>query len=134
MGTPRHKAEVLRLEDWHSALELKEQYPYALLYCYSEVVLCETSELTDKVWDECREARFFGQEAELHIFPDEGRAVLVTDNEDSDGSDLYILDRSFELNKRFGAGRWSSVKVRYYLADDEDGQMRIALTRLAGLQ
>ena len=71
MGRPRHKAEVLRLEDGHSALELKKQYPYALLYCYSEVVLCETSELTDKVWDECREARFFGQEAELHIFPDE---------------------------------------------------------------
>ena len=125
MNSADYKVESVSIE---KAFADKDSYPYALLYCYSNVKLCRTSDLSESDLDECREARFFGPEAELHVLAEENRAVLVT--ETGQGA---VLDKVYELSKRFTEGRGCG-KVRQYLKADEDGQMKVVLTRLADVQ
>lgn len=64
------------------------------------------------------------------MFEDEEgkRAVLVADDGDGDR-----LVKRYEMAPKFsGIGR--ALKVVEYVAYDEDGQLRVALTRLAGVE
>lgn len=126
MDKKDYKLEFMSVEEAYSG---KGRYPYAILYCYSGVKLCETSEVSDKDLEECREARFFGPFGELHVLPEEGRAIDVTET-----GATAVLDKEYYLSKKFGAGKWNQVKIRQYLEADEDGQMAIVLTRLMSLK
>lgn len=107
-----------------------QEFDYALLYGISSVQLIRTAELTEIDWAECQEARFFSEDRELHVFEDEEgmRGVLAADNGDGD---RFV--KRYEMAPKFsGTGR--VLKVVEYVVYDEDGQLRIALTRLAGVE
>lgn len=125
MNSEDYKVDSESIRD---ALAEKDKYPYVLLYCYSDVRLCRTSDLSGNDLDECREARFFGPEGELHVLAEENRAVRVTET-----GQMSVLDKLYKLSKRFSKD-WDCVKVRHYLEADEDGQMQIVLTRLADVK
>ncbi len=105
------------------------QYEYALVYMVSELILKKTKELGDVLWEECLEARFFSQDKEIHIFDDDGtkKAVKVVDAKEED---TYI--QKYQLASKYRLG--STLCVKEYLSYDEDGQMKIELTRLAGIE
>ncbi len=118
-----------RVEMPISAGQIRE-FDYALLYGISSVQLTRTEALNEIDWTECQEARFFSEYRELHVFEDEEgkRAVLVADDGDGDR-----LVKRYEMAPKFsGIGR--ALKVVEYVAYDEDGQLRVALTRLAGVE
>lgn len=107
-----------------------QEFDYALLYGISSVQLARTEELNEIDWTECQEARFFSEDRELHVFEDEDgkRAVLAADDGDGDR-----LVKRYEMAPKFsGIGR--VLKVVEYVSYDEDGQLRVALTRLAGVE
>lgn len=126
MNSKDYKIESVGVDE---AYFQRDQYPYALVYCYSYMKLCETSELTEKDWDECREARFFGPIEELHVLIEEGRAIHVTEI-----GTKAVLDKEYKISRRFRNKKWNRVTIRQYLEADEDGQMRIVLTRLMDLK
>lgn len=106
-----------------------QEFEYALLYGISDVKLARTEELEGIDWEECREARFFSKDRELHVFEvgDGQQAVLVSDDNEEDR-----IVKQYEMAPRFrGIGR--VLDVVEYLIYDEDGQMRVGLTRLAGV-
>ena len=120
---------VCRTIDAEQALQDYSKYTYALLYMISERVLTRTAELGNIDWDECLEARFFSEKEELHLFRDgqEMRAVICEETDTKDQT-----DREYELQKTFIPGMTRLI-VREYFAYDEDGQVMVAKTRLAGL-
>lgn len=105
-------------------------YEYALIYMISSVKLLKAAEFDTIDWEECQEARFFSEEKELHIFDTEdGKgAVLI---KDQDNEDRVV--KKYEIAPKFSKfGK--TLKVIEYLSYDKDGQMQIALTRLAGIE
>ena len=107
-----------------------EHYDYALVYMFSSVILCKTENLDDTDWEECLEARFFSERAELHLFERDGdmQAVEIAD----DGSDKDTFIKKYQLDSKFAAmGR--NIYVKEYLDYDEDGQINVSLTRLCGI-
>ena len=116
--------------NWEEAKGKTEDYPYALVYELSKVLFGRREDVAEKIcWEECTEARFFGEDRELHLFEANGEkmAVEVWDGEQGE----WIL-RAYELEGRFRkCGRW--LKVKEYLEQDEDGQMVTVMTRLAGV-
>ena len=105
-------------------------FDYALLYWISSVEMVKAGELGAIDWEECQEARFFSEDKELHVFDANGekRAVLVKDDGDDDRN-----VRKYEIASRFS--RYGRIlKVVEYLSYDKDGQMKIALTRLSGVE
>lgn len=107
-----------------------QEFDYGLLYGISSVQLARTEDLNGIDWAECQEARFFSEDRELHVYEDEDgkRAVLAADDGDGDR-----LVKRYEMAPKFsGIGR--VLKVVEYVSYDEDGQLRIALTRLAGVE
>lgn len=107
-----------------------QEFDYALLYGISDVELIRTESLTEIDWEECLEARFFSKDRELHVFEaGEGkRAVLVSDEGDED----RIVKR-YEMANRFRE-KGRILDVVEYVDYDGDGQMRVCLTRLAGVE
>ncbi|MCM1540822.1 MAG: hypothetical protein NC121_06115 [Blautia sp.] len=115
--------------DAGKALEHIGEYPYALVYGMSGITFCRTADLKEPDWDECLEARFFGEDKEMHLYGEEGewRAVRVTGTMDED-----CLVRKYALQDRyFGPGKY--LCVCEHLEYDEDGQASVALTRLMGI-
>lgn len=108
-----------------------KEYEYALLYMISsELRLVRVEELGEVDWEECLEARFFSDEKELHIFEGEqGMCAVVT--EDVDECDQNI--RLYLLGKQYIRGK-TKVIVKEYLLYDNDGQLLVEKTRLAGLR
>ena len=105
-------------------------YEYALVYMISEMILCPVKELPELDWEECKEARFFSDTGEMHLFEGENgmEAVEVRDSDTEN-----ILVKEYCLNAKFSAvGK--SILVQEYLTYDEDGQADVALTRLKGIQ
>lgn len=121
-----HTQSVTLQEAWASM----HDYTYALLYKCSEIVLCETAELTDQDLDECMEARFFSDSMELHIFENENGmcAVRVTDTDEND-----VLIKEYELDSRFSGKGTKLLVVQEYIEYDADGQAFVGLTRLKGV-
>ena len=115
------------------ALEMVKEFNWALLYRISSVRLCKAEAIEAKDWEECIEARIFREDAELHIFPQENRAVLVSDT-DEKAQDLVIQDQDYKLGGRFARHGSSRFTVRRYLEADDDGQLNVMLTRLMSVK
>lgn len=126
-----------------------QSFDYALLYRFSECKLCKAETLTASDWNECMEARLFGRQKEFHVFPQEEYGILVEDQEEdrqssdsetaemTSGSETGQLWReAVRIERRYRLAHtdtWKTVVVYQYLEQDEDGQNRIVLTRLADL-
>lgn len=123
--------EVLQYEKKEDFEKEIVKYPFALLYYLSEVKLTECAKLAGKIdFSQLLEARFFGEQGELHIFRDEEqlRAVEVKEIGKTD----YIEKKEI-LGKNFQeAGRY--LMIRKYVDYDDDGQAVIALTRLSSIE
>lgn len=106
------------------ALERGAALPWALVRSLSRVTLGPVPADVDT--DELIEARFFGPDQEVRLFQTEDglRAVQLTAEPD----DSTIEQVRPIADPAFGG----SVTVIYTLQADEDGQMNIAYTRLAG--
>lgn len=79
--------------------------------------------------DELLEARFFSEDAELHIFrdsEDELKAVLIRDE--------FLSDEYETCDVRYQTQEGKTLIVREYLKADEDGQMCVVLTRAVGIE
>ena len=117
-----------------------QSFDYALLYRFSECKLCKAETLTASDWNECMEARLFGRQKEFHVFPQEGYGILVEDQEEdgqsSDSETGQQWREAVRIERRYRLAHtdtWKTVVVYQYLEQDEDGQNRIVLTRLADL-
>ena len=107
---------------------------------FSECKLCKAETLTASDWNECMEARLFGRQKEFHVFPQEGYGILVEDQEEdgqsSDSETGQQWREAVRIERRYRLAHtdtWKTVVVYQYLEQDEDGQNRIVLTRLADL-
>ncbi len=120
-----HKEQI----SYQDAVAQIGNYSYALLYNYSEMKLCSAGDITEKDLSECTEARFFRPDGEIHLLTPEEKAVLVTD-----GDEAHVLTESYKLAERFQFDGKKTVEIRKYLEPDKDGQMRVVLTRRAGLR
>lgn len=126
---------IVNKYSFDEAKERLSGYEYALLYMISELRFCRIEELGTVDWTQCMEARFFSDNAELHLFERSGSMIAV---ELSDGDEKDWNDRSYELNLSVLKGSSSlknarRITVREYFAEDEDGQMTIDAVRLAAL-
>lgn len=103
-----------------------ETYPYALLYCMSELRLNKCELLRDIKRDEVMEARFFGIEGELHFYIEDGKniGVEIADQEDEDS----MIENIPVLDNKKGLGKY--IQVKRYIDYDSDGQAFVAQTRL----
>ncbi len=110
-----------------------KRHTWALLYQISDIILCRTEDVKEEDWNECIEARFFRKDSEFHYLPEDNLAVTVADSKD-ENTDVVIQESEYEISGRFRAEGISSVTVRRYLRADEDGQLRVVLTRLMELK
>ena len=110
--------------------ECYKDYPYALIYMMSELVFSKTEELKDIIWDECLEARFFGENGEIHLFQNNGDPECIMIEDNANDADVDTLVDQYKLNNRF-LKHGSRLLVKRYIGFDEDGQAFIKLTRLA---
>lgn len=126
------------------ALDMVQNYKYALLYRFSDVYLCDACDVKKDDWQECYEARIFSEDAELHfIFEEDIRAILVEDIASNAASHAAahvnegeILISDYKLNGKYTRNlkdKKQILRVQQYLKEDEDGQMYIWLTRLKDL-
>lgn len=120
--------------DISSALKTEEicKYKYVILNRMSSLDLVSVEDLqTNRDIDptELLEARFFSEDAELHIFrdnDDELKAIRISETDTGD---------DYEMNEvRYMIRGGGVFVVREYLKGDEDGQMCVALTRAAGVE
>ena len=123
--------EILQYEKKEDFEKETEKYPFALLYYLSEVKLTECAKLAGNIdFSQLLEARFFGEQGELHIFRNEEqlRAVEVKEIGETD----YIEKRE-TLGKNFQKAG-SYLLIRKYVDYDDDGQAVIVLTRLRSIE
>ena len=121
---------VCKTVDAQEAIRDYRRFPYALLYMISERILARTEDLAGIRWEECLEARFFSEKEELHLFDDgEGMRAVLCEETDTQNQ----ADTEYELQKAFIPGM-RRLTVREYFSYDDDGQLRVAKTRLAGLR
>ena len=106
------------------------KYKYALLYGISSIKLCHPGDVTGELRKECYEARFFREDGELHFFGDNLEQVVSVSDQGSEDTlnELYVLANRFNLDNK------KLVEVKKYLETDQDGQMRVVLTRLSDLK
>lgn len=116
------KREHLQLED---AIAKGLQLPYGFVKSYSTVALGRKPLLLDP--EELLEARFFDAQQEIRLFWRED--VLQAVRLEREPEDVVVY-RSYLLSNpaRFG----KKIKVCQLLETDEDGQVYIAATQLAG--
>ena len=118
------------------AKKMIEGFDYALIYMISEVILkkIDKTDIVESInWEECEEARFFSENKEIHFFRENGKLQAVKTSDDQNESKMDCMQKKYELASKFrNLGR--SVLVKEYLEYDEDGQVRIAQTRLRGIE
>ncbi len=105
------------------------QYSYALMHMMSSVYFGKASDITIN-WEELLEARFFSENKEMHIFKcgNQWKAVELSDTEDSE-----VIVKNYEIAAQYkNIGR--QIRVKEYLAEDEDGQVYVKYTRLCGVE
>lgn len=121
--------KILEIEP-EKAYESIKNYKYALVYMISQLKLSKTEDLGEIDWEECLEARFFSEDKELHIFDVEGekKAVEVCDEGQED-----VVEKRYQLDNQF-KNLGTVVVVQEYLSYDEDGQIKVELTRLKGIE
>ena len=118
------------------AKKMIEGFDYALIYMISEVILkkIDKTDIVESInWVECEEARFFSENKEIHFCRENGKLQAVKTSDDKNESKMDWMQKKYELASKFrNLGR--SVLVKEYLEYDEDGQVRIAQTRLMGIE
>lgn len=118
------------------AKKMIEGFDYALIYMISEVILkkIDKTDIVESInWEECEEARFFSENKEIHFFRENGKLQAVKTSDDKNESKMDWMQKKYKLASKFrNLGR--SVLVKEYLEYDEDGQVRIAQTRLMGIE
>lgn len=121
--------KILEIEP-EKAYESIGNYKYALVYMISQLKLSKTEDLGEIDWEECLEARFFSEDKELHIFDVEGekKAVEVCDDGQED-----VVEKRYQLDNQF-KNLGTAVVVQEYLSYDEDGQIKVEVTRLKGIE
>ena len=135
-------SEFAKKVDVASALTAREvyKYDYVILNMMSSLELMPVSDVLKTDADgnpaqlyfdpeELLEARFFSDEAELHIFRDSEdnlSAVLIRDE--------FLNDEYETCDVRYQTQSGKTLVVREYLKADEDGQMCAVLTRAAGIE
>lgn len=128
-----YRVKEISLEE---AKKKAEQYPYGLVYLFDKILLGKMEIIKERIcWENCIEARFFSKQEELHIFDYNGeeRAVCVEDTEEIEQYQISF-ERSYPLSETFGKQIFHTFQVKEYLGCDEDGQVRVLLTRLVGLK
>ncbi len=112
--------------EYESAKEQIKEYEQGLVYYISstEVIKPVQDEI---VWEECLEARFFSEKAELRFFRD-GSSWIVSMASDEEGD--TTVDEIYEA-ARSSIGE--KVKIREYYEPDEDGQMVLVAKRLVSI-
>lgn len=124
--------KILRhsFDNWKEAIEQSNHFPYALIYMMSDLLLlsCENMKL-DIAYEEVLEARFFGEDGEIHLFSSDGSisSVEVSDEEQQEVRDIW-----YPLEGRFK--KMGRLLTRQYIEYDEDGQGYVALTRCVALK
>ena len=95
--------------------------------------LGKLSDMSEIDWAECLEARFFSRDRELHVWPEEDglHTALTWDEEAGQETGMEQLTRRFVLRRIAGGGK---LLVREYFGYDEDGQLFVEKTRLAGIE
>ena len=88
--------------DINTAKQKIKDYPYALLYMFSEVILLESLGLGEINWSECMEARFFGKDGELRFWRESGAMVAA----EFSGQGESILS-DYALDGRYN-NRWKN--------------------------
>lgn len=102
--------------------EHPERFPYQMVWHLSFVELGASHLPADLAG--VTEARFFGPEAELRFYREDGSlAAALVKHEDGD----VVIERTVRLLPKFGR----TLKQVQYIAFDQDGQGYVALTRLA---
>lgn len=117
----------------HSMDGGRERIPvngWGFLQMLSSVQLGQSEGLRNFDAEECVEARFFSEDREVRFFRREGNLECV-ELSDTEGSDH--IDRDYLVAGLFRESG-KSVTVRYYLDEDEDGQVYVSGTRLVGVQ
>lgn len=106
--------------DLEKAKSLVGGYDYVIAHMISELQFGMPDQVNIN-WEELEELHAFGLKGELHVFgaPGELEAVKVEEREGC---------REF-LEKRYLMRNHSTLKVREYLAADEDGQAMVVYTR-----
>ena len=79
---------------------------------------------------ECIEAFFFDETGEIHIYHTEDGIRAMEYIEEADNT---VIEKLYATNKYRGEGV-QNVIVREYLEADEDGQMCVVFSRLAGVR
>ena len=116
--------------DYYQAMDTVKNYSYVLLYKYSALELRKADDIRESDWTECFEARAFDQSGELHLLMEEEKKAFVVQDTD----DKCVMSTEYELSGKYKADGHKAVVVKQYLEADHDGQMRIVLTRLAGIK
>jgi hypothetical protein len=124
---------------FEEAKKKMSEFEYALVFSMSSRELRSAKEI-EVSQDECLDARFFSDKGELHVYRDgdDLKAVEVSDCDDSSASgfvDAVKIEKRYELDRKSQENvNGKLLIVHEYLTADEDGQMSVSLTRLAGIE
>lgn len=130
-------------KDWDEQIDPHAGYRFVLAYMISELRLMPFEDWKAEDLDECLEARFFGEDEELHVFQkdDRWKAVTVQDLSYGDDEDVTVknyafVDRAYKIrhNCQVEVRGYKEIIVREYIDYDQDGQAKTVKTRLVGLQ
>lgn len=106
------------------------EYKYALVYGISSVLFDTTESISEINWDECKEAYFFDEKGQLHIYESDDGLCAV---QFCEPEEVKYIDKKYVT-----AGKYKKIagKIirREYIDFDEDGQMFIAYTRLVSAE
>lgn len=106
------------------------RYKYALVYEISRMQFGRTEQIDPVNWDEVADARFCDSTGELHYYNDgtgPQAYKLEDENETDESCHEYVC--SMVSNK----DGYSKMVVKEYYQYDEDGQLHVVMTRLAGM-
>jgi len=112
------------------AVESAKRYKYALIYEISDMYFGSTEAMKVLDLSECIEAFFFDETGEIHIYHTEDGIRAMEYIEEADNT---VIEKLYATNKYRGEGV-QNVIVREYLEADEDGQMCVVFSRLAGVR
>ena len=124
-------AYTVKKMSFEEAKKQIQDYEYALIYGISEICLTKTESLLEINWDECTEARFFGETGELHFFEVDG-FMRVSEVKDAGTNEDEII-KTYELVNKFKT-QGKKISVKEYLDYDADGQAEVVLTRLLSVE
>ena len=120
--------------DLETALQSMDDYEYLLAYTYEGILLGKMEEKKPLLnIEELMEARFFSENKELHIFEylEEKKAVQMEELMD-EGHEKDIMIKTYALSSKFGKN--GKIFVKEYLSYDDDGQVYVEQTCLAGME